>query len=181
MRRLAFALAALAAGGAFGVVGLALALVGIGLPYLVATTIAALVGGCAAYVALDAFVVRPLSPLGSGTPGVLRDEAAKQRAQLAALESAMSSLRHDLRGLLSPAVLVSDRLVAHSDPKVVRAGETVMGAITRATDRLAMTRDLAPRAASAKEKDAGALAASQPHDGALPEKPAEPLGPATGA
>ena len=181
MRRLALALAALAAVGAFGVVGLALALVGTGLPYLAATLIAALLAGCAAYVALDAFVVRPLSPLGPGTPGALRDEVMKQRARLAALEAAMSSLRHDLRGLLSPAVLVSDRLVAHSDPQVVRAGEAVIEVVMRAADRLAMTRDLMPRANSAKKEDAGTLPAAQQHDGALPEKPAEPLGPAPGA
>lgn len=145
MRGLALALAALTVVGAFGVVGLTLALVGAGLSFLVATTGTALLAGCAAYFALDAFVVRPLSPLGAGTPATLREEIAEQRARLATLEATMPSLRHDLRGLLSPAVLVSDRLTAHPDPEVVRVGETVMGVVTRVIDRLATTRDSAPR------------------------------------
>jgi hypothetical protein len=67
-------------------------------------------------------------------------DVERRHARLAALEAATASLRHDLRGILSPALLVSDRLVAHSDPKVVRAGETVVKAVQRALERLAETR-----------------------------------------
>ncbi|MBV8913386.1 MAG: hypothetical protein JOZ05_10155 [Acetobacteraceae bacterium] len=42
--------------------------------------------------------------------------------------------------MLAPALLVSDRLLAHSDPKVVKAGETVVKAIRRAEERLAATK-----------------------------------------
>ena len=175
MRRLALTLAALAAAGAFGVIGLALALVGAGLPYLAATVIAALLAGCAAYAALDAYIVRPLSTLGPGAPGDLSDEFVKQRARLAALEAAMPALRHDLRGLLSPAILVSDRLIAHQDPKVARAGETVVRAITRAADRLAATRNLEMAANSTQKEQTGPGTAADQHHGALPEKPSEPL------
>jgi hypothetical protein len=178
VRGLALALAALTVAGAFGVVGLTLALVGAGVSFLAATTGAALLAGGAAYFALDALVVRPLSPLGSGTPVAIRNEIAEQRARLAALEATMPSLRHDVRGLLSPAVLVSDRLTAHPDPEVVRVGETVMGVVTRVIDRLATTRDPASRPGSAKEHDSGGLAAPHQHDGTLVEKSAEPLGPA---
>lgn len=61
-------------------------------------------------------------------------------ARLAELEATTSTLRHDLRGMLAPALLVVDRLLAHSDPKVVKAGETVVKAIKRAEERLVATR-----------------------------------------
>ena len=67
-------------------------------------------------------------------------EIARKLERLAELEAATSELRHDLRGMLAPALLVSDRLIAHSDPKVVRAGETVVKAVRRAEERLAATK-----------------------------------------
>ncbi|MBV9748348.1 MAG: hypothetical protein JO157_06020 [Acetobacteraceae bacterium] len=180
MARLALALAVLAAAGAFGAIGLALALVGLGVPYLAATAGAALIAGVAAYLVLHALVVRPLASVGTEAPGALGRDVARQRARLAALEAATSSLRHDLRGMLSPALLVSDRLLAHSDPKVVRAGETIVRAITRATERLAATRPPAPGAASAQEAQPGAPAAAHQDHGVLPEHAAERLDPARG-
>ena len=68
------------------------------------------------------------------------DAVARKLARLADLEAATSSLRHDLRGMLVPALLVADRLLAHADPKVVKAGETVVKAVKRAEERLAATR-----------------------------------------
>ncbi len=68
------------------------------------------------------------------------DEVAVKLQRLAALEAATSSLRHDLRGVLSPALLVADRLLAHSDPVGVRAGETVVKAVRRAEARLTETK-----------------------------------------
>ena len=67
-------------------------------------------------------------------------EIARKLQRLAALEETMSTLRHDIRGMLAPALLVTDRLLAHADPKVVRAGETVMKAVRRAEERLNATR-----------------------------------------
>jgi hypothetical protein len=67
-------------------------------------------------------------------------DLARKLERLAELEAATSSLRHDLRGMLAPALLVTDRLLAHSDPKVVRAGETVVKAVRRAEERLAATK-----------------------------------------
>jgi hypothetical protein len=61
-------------------------------------------------------------------------------SRLAALEAAISTLRHDLRGILAPALLVADRLLAHADPKVVRAGETVVKSVRRAEARLQDTK-----------------------------------------
>jgi hypothetical protein len=69
----------------------------------------------------------------------MADEAAA--AKLAALQAATSSLRHDIRGLLAPALLVADRLLAHPDPAVVRAGQTVVKAIGRAEERLRETKE----------------------------------------
>jgi len=43
---------------------------------------------------------------------------------------------HDLRGVLSPALLVSERLQASADPSVRRAGDIVAGAVERATELL---------------------------------------------
>lgn len=71
-------------------------------------------------------------------------EIARKLQRLAELEEAMSSLRHDIRGMLAPALLVTDRLLAHADPKVVRAGETVMKAVRRAEERLVATRSSEP-------------------------------------
>ena len=78
-----------------------------------------------------------------GVPGDPEQELAGKLARLAELEATTSVLRHDLRGMLAPALLVVDRLLAHSDPKVAKAGETVMKAIGRVEERLVATR---PRA-----------------------------------
>ena len=56
------------------------------------------------------------------TPGDPDQELAGKLARLAELEAAASVLRHDLRGMLAPALLVVDRLLAHSDPRVAKAG-----------------------------------------------------------
>jgi hypothetical protein len=73
-------------------------------------------------------------------PGEPDQDVTRKLARLAALEAATSSLRHDVRGMLSPALLVADRLLAHPDPKIARAGETVVKAVNRAIERLAATR-----------------------------------------
>ena len=63
------------------------------------------------------------------------------RLKLARLEATTSSLRHDLRGILAPALLVADRLLAHDDPKIARAGEVVVKSVRRAEARLMETKD----------------------------------------
>ncbi len=71
-----------------------------------------------------------------------RDEAEIERKlkRLTELEAAAASLRHDVRGMLAPALLVTDRLLNHPDPKIVRAGETIVKAVRRAEARLLETR-----------------------------------------
>jgi hypothetical protein len=49
----------------------------------------------------------------------------------------LSALRHDVRGILSPTMLVADRLLSHEDPVVRRAGEVVTRTVERAAARLA--------------------------------------------
>jgi hypothetical protein len=58
----------------------------------------------------------------------------------------MSVLRHDLRGILSPALLMADRLLAHDDPAVKRAGEVIARTVERATARLEPPAPVSPAA-----------------------------------
>ncbi len=67
-------------------------------------------------------------------------EIERKLRRLAELETATASLRHDLRGILAPSLLIADRLLAHADPKVVKAGETVVKSVRRAEQRLLETR-----------------------------------------
>jgi hypothetical protein len=73
--------------------------------------------------------------------GMHKDDTARALARLSALEATTSTLRHDLRGILAPALLVADRLLAHPDPKVVKAGEIVVKSVRRAEARLLETKD----------------------------------------
>ena len=57
-------------------------------------------------------------------------------AQLAAAAKAGSQLRHDLRGILSPALLTADRLSNSQDPIAKRAADTMIATIERAEVRL---------------------------------------------
>jgi len=68
--------------------------------------------------------------------GTLDQDVVGKLARLAELEATTSTLRHDLRGMLAPALLVVGLLLAHSDSKVVKAGKTVVNAIERAKERL---------------------------------------------
>jgi len=62
----------------------------------------------------------------------------------AAAKDPNAVLRHDLRGILSPALMVSDRLLAHGDPSVRKAGDVVAKTVQRLTDRLEETRTPPP-------------------------------------
>jgi signal transduction histidine kinase len=48
------------------------------------------------------------------------------------LALAIVKLSHDLRGALSPALLMAERLEGHADPKVKQAGETIAASMDRA-------------------------------------------------
>jgi hypothetical protein len=51
------------------------------------------------------------------------EEALKSR--VAELERLVADLRHDLRGAISPAALVADRLRQSDDPAMQRSGKTI--------------------------------------------------------
>jgi hypothetical protein len=68
-------------------------------------------------------------------PAAPSAEAAKPE-----LDALLSKLRHDMNGILSPALLSADRLLAHADPVVRRAGEIVVSTVERAAARMAETR-----------------------------------------
>jgi hypothetical protein len=67
-------------------------------------------------------------------------EAQACEDRLKELNQQVSTLRHDLRGMLSPAMLVADRLLDNQDPGVKRAGEMVIRTVERMTARLAETK-----------------------------------------
>ncbi len=60
-------------------------------------------------------------------PAVDRREAPEKTA---------SALRHDLRGILSPIVLVADRLQGNADPAIQRAAQVLLQSVDRAIARL---------------------------------------------
>ena len=62
---------------------------------------------------------RPVRTMG----GQYMDDAAPPR--VAELERLVSELRHDLRGAISPAALIADRLRQNTDPAVQRSGKTI--------------------------------------------------------
>lgn len=68
-------------------------------------------------------------------------EGLRQAAErLRVLEATTSRLRHDLRGILSPAMLTAERLTGNADPAVKRAGDMVMLMVERVTARLDETK-----------------------------------------
>lgn len=136
-------LAALAAILSFGGTGAALALTGLGLPFLLAAALGSAAVGLVLYPAL-----RQQAPPAPAT-GPEPDQLSQVQAELQAYRDATAGMRHDLRGVLSPALMMSDRLLKHADPAVQRAGQAVVRSIERATDLLATNREtLHPQAAT---------------------------------
>ena len=68
-------------------------------------------------------------------------QALRQRARLAALGTAVTKINHDLRGILSTALLVSDGLAASAAPEVRRVAPTLLAAIDRAVALCSRTLD----------------------------------------
>jgi signal transduction histidine kinase len=66
-----------------------------------------------------------------------------RNARLAALGTVVAKVSHDLRGILTPALLTAERLQMNQDAKVQRAGETLVQAVDRATDLVRRTLDYA--------------------------------------
>ena len=85
---------------------------------------AALVAGAAVAVLLERLVLRPSRRMAAATQA--KDAALAARIEL------QRRIRHDMRGALSPALLLADRLLNHADPAVKRAGDIVVRSIERA-------------------------------------------------
>ena len=66
-----------------------------------------------------------------------------RNARLVALGTVFAKASHDLRGILTPALLTAERLQLNADPQVRRAGETLMQAVERATDLVRRSLDYA--------------------------------------
>lgn len=113
---------------AFAACGLSLALLGLGLPYLVC---AALSGACAGLLIYA--LGRWTTPARTVSAPPEPPPADPRIQRLADLEREMSLLRHELRGALSPALMVSDRLLRSEDPLIRRAGDAVVRSVERAT------------------------------------------------
>ena len=70
-------------------------------------------------------------------------QALAQKTRLAALGEAVSKINHDLRNMLSSAVLVSDRLELSDDPEIRKTGERLFRMLDRATRLCQATLDFA--------------------------------------
>ncbi len=68
-----------------------------------------------------------------------------------ALAAAMLKGNHDMRGALSPALLVADRLSRHSDPETRVQAEEIAAGIEKAVQRLQPALALARQAVPAKD------------------------------
>lgn len=139
-------LAILAAVLAFGAAGIALAATGLGLPFVIGASLAAVAAGLVMYAAARA------------TPAPDRSRELGLQARLDEYRTAVATLRHDIRGALSPALMMSDRLLGHADPAVQRSGQAVVRSVERATSLLAANRQLMAE----PEADAPAAPAAPP-------------------
>ncbi|TLU73852.1 ATP-binding protein [Lichenicoccus roseus] len=70
----------------------------------------------------------------------LTTRATTAEQALVQRDATMSKLRHDLRGILSPAMLMADRLSGSVDPIARRTAETLIKTIERADAALKATR-----------------------------------------
>jgi hypothetical protein len=70
------------------------------------------------------------------------EDAAQSRVE--ELEQLVSELRHDLRGAISPAALIADRLRQSNDPAVQRSGKTIGIVVERVLAILEATCQVVP-------------------------------------
>lgn len=66
-----------------------------------------------------------------------------RNARLAALGTAVAKISHDVRGILSTALLVAERLAQARDPAVQRSGQTLIRSVQDASDLIRTTLDFA--------------------------------------
>jgi signal transduction histidine kinase len=66
-----------------------------------------------------------------------------RNARLAALGTMVAKVSHDLRGILTPALMTAERLQLNPDPRVRRSGEMLAQVVDRATELVRRTLDYA--------------------------------------
>jgi hypothetical protein len=147
------------AASAFGASGAVLALMGAGAPFLAAALGASACAGLVLYGLMSAAFTAP--------------GYAALQARIDAIEARASSLRHDLRGALSPALILSDRLVTSTDPAIRKAGEAVVRSIEQASALIAASKVLEPPVAPLGSGNAPDNGAGRPLS-----KPGKAAGPA---
>ena len=125
------ALALIGGVASFGASGLSLALFGAGIPFVLASLLAACFAGATVYAAGRWALPQTSLPPSRETDPSFHNLTVEQRLHL--LEKRTATLRHKLRGVLSPALMVSDRLLKNDDPAIRRAGDAVVRSIERAT------------------------------------------------
>ena len=106
---------------------------------LVPTALAFIIGASAGALAMAARY-RPQLAVKDAELEALRERlnvSVNAAAELAEMRSAASVLRHDLRGILSPALLSADRLANSQDAAVRKAADIVIRSVERASARLA--------------------------------------------
>lgn len=67
-----------------------------------------------------------------------------EQARIEQLERLISELRHDLRGAVSPALLIADRLMRNGDPVIQRSGNTIQAVVERVLKILESTAQAVP-------------------------------------
>lgn len=73
----------------------------------------------------------------------LAQESEWRAARLAALSAMVAKSNHDLRGVLSPALLTAERLQMHADPAVQRHAGLIVRAVERAAEVMRPVAELA--------------------------------------
>jgi len=150
------ALSLVGGAAAFGAAGAVLALMGAGVPFLLAALIAAVCAGLLLYG------VGRLLPATEAEPLAL--PAADLESRIRLLEESSAHLRHDLRGVLSPALMMADRLLKNEDPAIRRAGQAVVRSVERATTLIVENKKASLAAAGKSEADAAAPPPRSPSD-----------------
>ena len=69
-------------------------------------------------------------------PNIIDPDAAQSVDRSAAVMVRAALLQHDLRNILTPALLSADMLLKNADPVIARQAEIVIDAITRVVNRV---------------------------------------------
>ena len=159
MARTLLLISLLGAGLAFSAAFETLALLGLGIPMLIGAVIAAASAGLVLHAALDWKVGRPMAALQAelqATHALNSSADSAAQAHLADVEARAASLRHDLRGVLSPALMVTDRLLSNPDPAIQRAGQAIVRSVDRATALIQASKEGTATAAATEPADPAA-------------------------